>query len=52
MAELIRRNYNLEKLSEITGMDIFFLNKIKNIVDAEEELKKYTLDEITYDMML
>ena len=52
LAELIRRNYNLEKLSEITGMDIFFLNKIKNIVDAEEELKKYTLDEITYDMML
>ena len=41
LAELIRRNYNMEKLAEITGMDPFFLQKIKNIVDAEEELKKY-----------
>ncbi len=51
LAELIRRNYKLEKLAEITGMDLFFLNKIKNIVDAEEELKNYTLDTLTYDIM-
>ena len=43
LAELIRRNYNMEKLAEITGMDPFFLQKIKNIVDAEEDL--------TYDIL-
>ncbi len=51
LAELIRRKYNLNKLSEITGMDMFFLHKIENIVLAEEELKTYTLDTITYDVM-
>lgn len=51
LAELIRRNYNLDMLSEITGMDMFFLHKIKNIVDAEEALKKLSLDELTYDIM-
>lgn len=51
LAELIRRNYNLEMLSEITGMDMFFLHKIKNIVDAEEEIKKLSLDDMTYDIM-
>ena len=54
LAELIRRNYNMEKLAEITGMDPFFLQKIKNIVDAEEELKKagftaYTIETATDD---
>ncbi len=51
LAELIRRNYRLEKIAEITGMDMFFLKKIKNIVDAEEELKKLTLDELDYDTL-
>lgn len=51
LAELIRRNYMLEKISEITGMDMFFLRKIKNIVDAEEALKKLTLDDIDYNTM-
>lgn len=47
LAELIRRNYDIKSISEITGMDTFFLKKIKNIVDAEEELKKYTIDTLT-----
>ncbi len=51
LAELIRRNYNLDKLSDITGMDMFFLNKIKNIVDAEEEIKQYKLEELTAEQM-
>ena len=51
LAELIRRNYRLEKIAEITGMDMFFLKKIKNIVDAEEEFKKLTLDDLDYDTM-
>ncbi len=51
LAELIRRNYRMEMIAEITGMDMFFLEKIKNIVDAEEALKKLTLDDLTYDVM-
>ncbi len=51
LAELIRRNYRMEKIAELTGMDPFFLQKIKNIVDAEEELKNYKLKDITYDIM-
>ncbi len=51
LAELIRRNYNMEKLAEITGMDPFFLKKIKNIVDAEEDLKKLTLGDLDRDTL-
>ena len=51
LAELIRRNYRMEKLAEITGMDPFFLQKIKNIVDAEEELKAKTLSDLDYDTL-
>lgn len=51
LAELIRRDYRIEKISEITGMDPFFLKKIKNIVDMEEALKEYTLDTITPELI-
>ena len=47
LAEMIRRNYRIEMISEITGMDIFFINKIKYIVDKEEELKKLSLEELS-----
>ena len=51
LAELIRRNYRMEKICEITGMDPFFVKKIKNIVDAEEALKKLTLADMDYATM-
>ncbi len=51
LAELIRRDYRLEKIAEITGMDMFFLKKIKNITDAEEELERCSLSDIDADMM-
>ena len=51
LAELIRRGYRMEKICEITGMDPFFIKKIENIVEAEEELKQYTLNNITADVM-
>ena len=46
LAELIRRKYHIEKIHEITGIDMFFLKKISNIVEAEERLKGYTIDSI------
>jgi len=51
LAELIRRNFRVEKMCEITGMDPFFINKIKNIVDMEKALKGCTADELTEDVL-
>ena len=51
VAELLRRNYRVEKVNEITGMDLFFLDKIKNIVDAEEKLKNSTVEDLTEDWL-
>lgn len=51
LAELIRRDYSMEKIAEITGMDSFFLRKIKNIVDAEEECKKLTILDLDFEAL-
>ncbi len=51
IAEMIRRNYRMEKICELTGMDAFFIKKIENIVLMEENLKKYKLEDITPEMM-
>lgn len=51
LAEMIRKNYRIEMISQITGIDIFFVQKIKNIVDMEEYLKKITLKELTRDQL-
>ena len=47
LAEILRRNYRVEKVCQITGMDAFFINKIKKIVDMEEELKTLELSDFT-----
>ncbi len=52
LAELIRRGYLLERLNEVTGIDMFFLNKIKNIVSMEESINVLTFNEITKSMLL
>jgi len=44
LAEMIRRNYRMEMISQITGIDKFFVQKIKNVVDREEDLKKKSLE--------
>ena len=44
IAEIYRRNiFTVEQLFEITGIDPWFLNKIKNITDMEETLKSQRL---------
>jgi carbamoyl-phosphate synthase large subunit len=45
LAEMLRRDYKLEKVCQITGMDLFFVNKIKGIVEMEEELKTMKLED-------
>ena len=51
LGEMLRRNYRMEKICEITGMDPFFLYKIKNIIDWEEELKEIALKDMTPEIM-
>ncbi len=45
LAEMLRRGYRVEKVCQITGMDPFFVNKINNIVELEEELKSMNLED-------
>ncbi|MEW6070692.1 MAG: carbamoyl-phosphate synthase large subunit, partial [Candidatus Thermoplasmatota archaeon] len=39
IAEALRRKMNVKKISELTGYNKFFIQKIKNIVECEENLK-------------
>lgn len=52
LAEMIRRDYRIEMISQITGMDVFFIRKIKNIVDMEEELKTIDVQHLSRDLLL
>ncbi|MGH4119603.1 carbamoyl-phosphate synthase large subunit [Clostridium sp.] len=51
LAEMLRRNYMIEKISEITGIDKFFVNKIKWIVDEEEKIKSSTVEDMNSDWL-
>lgn len=46
IAELFRRGQNVKEISLLTGIDKFFLDKIKNIVDLEESIRGKKLNEI------
>jgi carbamoyl-phosphate synthase large subunit len=52
LAEMIRRDYRIEMISKVTGVDGFFVRKIKNIVDKEEELKALTLKKLSSEFLL
>ncbi len=45
LAEAIKRGVSLDYLHDITMVDLFFLTKIKNIVDVEEAIKKGPLSD-------
>lgn len=51
LAEMIRRDYRLEMISQITGIDSFFVKKIKNIVEKEELLKSLSLEKISRELL-
>ena len=47
VAEALRRGFSPEKINKITKMDIWFLDRFKNIVDMEDKLERGHLDEHT-----
>ncbi|MBN1224277.1 MAG: carbamoyl-phosphate synthase (glutamine-hydrolyzing) large subunit [Candidatus Aminicenantes bacterium] len=51
VAEAVR-NQSIEKIHDLTRIDKWFLLKIKNIVNLEEELKGYDAESIPRDVIL
>ncbi|PKM50383.1 MAG: carbamoyl-phosphate synthase large subunit [Firmicutes bacterium HGW-Firmicutes-7] len=52
LAEMLRRNYRIDKVCRITGMDPFFVDKIKGIVDEEERLRAVSITDVNREWML
>lgn len=51
IAELLRRRYSFERIAKVTGIDRFFIEKLRNIVEKEEMLAKMTIDEINEEFL-
>ncbi|OON95754.1 MAG: carbamoyl phosphate synthase large subunit [Epulopiscium sp. Nele67-Bin005] len=47
LAEMLRRYYRKEQVCKMTGMDIFFVEKFKWIVEQEEHLKTLEFEDLT-----
>lgn len=45
IAEALRRGISVEQIHQWSKIDRFFLNKINNIIEYEQELKKFPFDE-------
>lgn len=52
LAEIIRRDYRMDKINKITGIDIFFLEKIKKIINEEQRLKLSSLKDMNQEWLL
>ncbi|MDN5352089.1 MAG: carbamoyl-phosphate synthase large subunit [Clostridiales bacterium] len=51
LAELMRRGYRLEKIAEITGIDMWFLKKLSGIVAEETKLEEAIPEDMTSEWM-
>ena len=40
IAEALKQNWSVEKINKLSGIDNWFLEKLKNIIDMEKEIKK------------
>ncbi|SKC85718.1 carbamoyl-phosphate synthase large subunit [Maledivibacter halophilus] len=52
IAEMFRRGSKIKEIAQSTGIDKFYLDKIKNIIDLEEDIRDKSLDYIDKDKML
>ncbi|NSA16220.1 carbamoyl-phosphate synthase large subunit [Clostridium saccharobutylicum] len=46
LAEMLRRDYMVDRINKITGIDMFFLEKIKWIVEEEQRLKLSKIEDL------
>jgi len=48
MRHAIRQGYSVDEISELTGIDPWFIAKVKKIVEVEEELREHgSIDELS-----
>lgn len=53
IAHALKKGYSVDKIHQLTRIDLWFLEKLKNIIDTELELSKYnTLDDLGRDLIL
>ena len=52
LAEMIRRVYKVEMIEQITGVDKWFINKFKWIVEQEEKLKGMKIEDLNKEYLL
>ena len=52
LAEMLRRDYRIDMVSRITGIDIFFLEKFKNIVREEQRLSESHIENLDKEWLL
>ncbi|PRR80171.1 Carbamoyl-phosphate synthase large chain [Clostridium liquoris] len=46
LGEMLRREYREERVAQITGIDKFFIKKIKKIVEEEQKLRGSSVDDL------
>ncbi len=51
IAEAFRRNWDLDRIYELSRIDRWFLNNIKQLVELEKEVKKYSIENIPDDVL-
>ena len=52
IAAALEKGYTVERIEELTKIDVWFLNKLKNIVDYTKVIAKYkTIEDIPADVM-
>jgi carbamoyl-phosphate synthase large subunit len=51
VAEAMRRGLDVDRIASLTGMDRWFLHKIRNIVGVEDELEGRAIDEIGGELL-
>lgn len=51
IAYAVKKNYSIEKIRKLTGIDKWFLYKIKNVVELEKKLKKKKLNSLPKELL-
>jgi len=51
IAEAIKKDYSIDKIYSLSKIDRWFLYKIKNIVETENEIKKYSLNRLPNELL-
>ena len=52
IAHALEKGYTVEKIHDLTKIDLWFLEKLRNIIDTEHELQKYnTIESVPADLL-